>query len=241
MTLTILDEDGNEIQRFTGADVPASAGVNRFVWGMLYPNATASKEESGLTPLENPTPRPPLAPPGVYQVKLTVGDAELSQSFEVLIDPRIEASNEDLQTQFELHVHILEALTDTNAAIDRLKGLRRQVDGWVERAKGNEGESRVDQEARAINQKLDEVEPHLTRVIGSNPMNLPPKGLDAKLAALTSVVSNADFAPTSQAYEVFDDLKSRVDAQLAALNRVETEDLPLFQTLLKELDLPLIA
>ena len=36
-------------------------------------------------------------------------------------------------------------------------------------------------------------------------MNLPPKGLDAKLAALTSVVSNADFAPTRQAYEVFDD------------------------------------
>ena len=72
-------------------------------------------------------------------------------------------------------------------------------------------------------------------------MNLPPKGLDAKLAALTSVVSNADFAPTRQAYEVFEELKSRVDAQLAALKQVEREDLPRFQALLRELNVPLIA
>ena len=241
VTLSIMDGDGNEIRCFAGEDVPASQGMNRFVWDMHYPNARESKEGSGLTPLENPTPRPPLAPPGVYQVKLTVGDVEATQSFEVLIDPRIEASSDDLQAQFDLHQRILEVVTDTNAAIDRLKGLRRQVNGWAEKAKGGEGEGRVSDDARAINQKLDEVEPHLTRVIGPNPMNLPPKGLDAKLAALTSVVSNADFAPTRQAYDVFEELKSRVDVQLAALKQVETEDLPRFQSLLKELNVPLIA
>ena len=236
-----MDGESNEIRCFAGKEVPASAGMNRFVWDMLYPNAQESKEGSGLTPLENPTPRPPLAPPGVYQVKLTVGDVEAMQSFEVLIDPRIEASNDDLQAQFDLHQRILEVVTDTNAAIDRLKGLRRQVNGWAEKAKGSEGEGRVSDDARAINQKLDEVEPHLTRVIGPNPMNLPPKGLDAKLAALTSVVSNADFAPTRQAYDVFEELKSRVNVQLAALEQVETQDLPRFQSLLRELNVPLIA
>ena len=241
VTLSIMDEDGNEIRCFAGNEVPTSAGMNRFVWDMLYPNAQESKEGSGLTPLENPTPRPPLAPPGVYQVKLAVGDVEATQSFEVLIDPRIEASSDDLQAQFDLHQRILEVVTDTNAAIDRLKGLRRQVNGWAEKAKGSEGEGRVSDDARAINQKLDEVEPHLTRVIGPNPMNLPPKGLDAKLAALTSVVSNADFAPTRQAYDVFEELKSRVNVQLAALEQVETQDLPRFQSLLRELNVPLIA
>ena len=72
-------------------------------------------------------------------------------------------------------------------------------------------------------------------------MKLPPKGLDAKLAALSAVVSNADYAPTQQAYEVFQHLKSQVDIQLAALNHIDNDALPRFQSLLKELDVPLIT
>ena len=240
-TLTFLDADGNEIKRYSGEDVPSAAGMNRFVWDMLYPNARAATIGAGLTPQENPSARPPFSPPGTYQAKLTVGDVQLTQSFEVLIDPRIEAAREDLQAQFDLHTQILDSLTGTNTAIDRLRGIRSQVDAWTERAAGHEGAAPVAEAAAAIKDKLAGIEPHLTRVMGTNPMYLPPKGLDAKLAALTSVVSNADYAPTRQAYDVFESLKSRVDDQLAALDQVETHDLPRFQTLLKELNVPLVV
>ncbi len=240
-SLTFLDAEGKEIKRYSGEDVPSAAGMNRFVWDMLYPNARAATIGAGLTPQENPAARPPFAPPGTYQVKLAVGDETLTQTFEVLIDPRIEATKEDLQAQFDLHTQILDALTETNAAIDRIRRTRSQVESWAERAAGHEGAARVAGAAATINAKLADIEPHLTRVIGSNPMYLPPKGLDAKLAALTSVVSNADYAPTQQAYDVFEDLKSRVAVQLAALNRLVTDDLPQFHTLLKELNLPLIT
>ncbi len=239
--IIVLNEDGNEIKRFSGKDVPASAGMNRFVWDLHYPNALEAGEGTGLTPQENPTPRPPLAPPGAYKVKLTAGDVEQTENFEVLIDPRIEATAEDLQAQFQLHLRVLGSLAETNAAIDRLRGIRSQVEAWADRAKGNDGEGRVAEAADAINQKLSAIEPHLTRVIGPNPMRLPPKGLDARLAALSSVVSNADYAPTRQAYDVFESLKSRVGAQLAVLEQVETHDLPHFHSLLKELNVPLIT
>ena len=85
--ITVLDEDGKEIKRFSGKDVPVSAGMNRFVWDLHYPNAPEARKGAGLTPQENPTPRPPLAPPGTYKVKLTVGDVEQTENFEVLIDP----------------------------------------------------------------------------------------------------------------------------------------------------------
>ncbi len=239
--LTFLDNDGNVIKRFSGSDVPSSKGMNRFVWDMLYPNARPATVGAGLTAQENPAPRPPFAPPGVYQVKMTVGDVELTRSFQVLIDPRIEATEEDLQAQFALHTKVLDALSDTNAAIDRLRGIRSQVNAWAKRAAGQKGADRVAEAAATINDKLAAIEPHVTRVIGPNPMYLPPKGLDAKLAALTSVVSNADYAPTKQAHDVFKSLKSRLDSQLAALEQVETQYLPSFQSLLKELNLPLIA
>ncbi len=240
-TLTFLDADGSEITRFSGKSVPSEAGMNHFVWDMLYPNARLATIGASLTAQENPSPRPPFAPPGVYQVKLTTGDVELTQAFEILIDPRIEATREDLQAQFDLHTIIIDALTQTNDAIDRLRNIRIQVNSWTERAEGREGAARVTDAAAAINEKLATIEPHLTRVIGPNPMYLPPKGLDAKLAALTSVVSNADYAPTRQAYDVFDDLNSRLHVQLEALSHVESEYLPKFQTLIKELNIPLIS
>ncbi len=42
----------------------------------------------------------PLAPPGTYQVRLTVGDQTLTQPFTLVKDPRVTASDADLQTQF---------------------------------------------------------------------------------------------------------------------------------------------
>jgi hypothetical protein len=236
--LTFLNDDGQEIESFSGT---GEAGLNRFVWDLRYPNAREAKVGAGLTAQENPGPKAPLAPPGSYRVRLTVGDRTFAESFEVLKDPRIEATIEDLTAQFDLHTQVLDALSETNAAVDRLRNVRLQVEGWVQRAADRPGGDAVAQAAQSLDQRLYAVESRLTRVIGPNSLNLPPKGLDLKLAALTSVVGAADFAPTRQSYEVFDDLKARVDAALSALRKVVDVDLAGFLSLVKELEVPLIA
>ena len=81
----------------------------------------------------------------------------------------------------------------------------------------------------------------LTRVVGPNPLNLPPKGLDLKLAALTSVVATSDFAPTRQSYDVFSDLEARVDSEMAKLQEVLDIDLGAFLSLIGKLDVPIIV
>ena len=236
--LTFLNDDGQEIESFSGT---GEAGLNRFVWDLRYPNAQDAKVGAGLTAQENPGPKAPLAPPGTYRVRITVGDQTLTESFEVLKDPRIEATVEDLRAQFELHIQIRDLLSETNAAVDLLRNVRLQVEGWVRQAAGRPGEDAVARAAQSLDQRLYGVESRLTRVIGPNSLNLPPKGLDLKLAALTSVVGAADFAPTRQSYEVFDDLKARVDAALSALREVVDVDLAGFLSLVKELEVPLIA
>ena len=70
-------------------------------------------------------------------------------------------------------------------------------------------------------------------------LNLPVK-LNRKLAELTAVVANADFAPTEQAYQVFDYLSGDIDQQLVALRQVVNEDVVHFGNLVRDLDIPFI-
>ena len=71
----------------------ADAGVNRFVWNLRLPGAPRV-EAADLEPWHRDDG--PMVVPGSYQVRLTVDDQSLTQSFEVVPDPRIAAGPEDL-------------------------------------------------------------------------------------------------------------------------------------------------
>ena len=68
-----------------------------------------------------------------------------------------------------------------------------------------------------------------------------PARLNRKLAELTAVIANADFAPTQQTYQVFDYLSADIDQQLGALQQVLDEDVAQFANLVRDLDIPAIA
>ena len=67
-------------------EVPAEAGVNRFVWDLSHAGADIipkARLDGG-----NPTIGP-LVSPGIYKVKVTIDGKVLSGNVEVLMDPRI--------------------------------------------------------------------------------------------------------------------------------------------------------
>ena len=65
--------------------------------------------------------------------------------------------------------------------------------------------------------------------------------MNAKLAALSGFVDSADAAPTKQAYDAFDDLSARIDAQLTRLRDVLATDLASVNRLIRESDVPPIT
>ncbi len=94
--ISLLDADGNELRTYSstaenGDKLPVRAGANRLIWDLRTQQPT---EVSGDTSsnrmvnmmMMNATPK---VPPGQYQVKLTANGVEQTQSFELLIDPRI--------------------------------------------------------------------------------------------------------------------------------------------------------
>ena len=249
VTLTFLDANGDEIKTYSSKEVeeedsgdprvPADAGMNRFDWNLRYPGASTvpgDKTTDGVG-------RGPLAPPGSYQVRLTVGDQAQAQSFEMVKDPRVDATQEDFDAQFALLLQIRDKLSETHDNINKIRSTRSQVSEWAKRAEGTAAQDAVSDAADGLKAKLDEIERTLiqTEYKGARDRLHMPIRLNAKLAGLMPVVSVGDYRPPQQAYAVLDHFGELLDTQFAALQGVLDEDLDEFQNLLAELEIPAIV
>jgi hypothetical protein len=256
VTLSFCDADGQPIRSFSSRAVnelptsagpkeprlPTAVGLNRFVWNLRYPDArgvpgdaTTERSLSG-----------PLAPPGTYQVRLSAGGETYTASFEVRKDPRVVATPADFEAQFSLLMRIRDKLSDTHDAINRLRSIRQQVQEWVRRAEalsaGGSAAEAVSQAANGLKEELAAIEDELIQSrarLAQDQLNFPTR-LNAKLAALTSVVASADGAPTRQSYDVFHDLSNRIDQQLIRLQAVVERGVAAFNDLIRQSALPAI-
>ena len=163
VTLSFLEAQGQLIKRFSSEAVnnqpsaatakeprvPAEEGMNRFVWNLRYPDAHGvpgdATTERSLTG--------PLAPPGTYQVQLSVGGQTYTASFELRKDPRVAATQADFEAQFDLLLRIRDKLSETHDAINWLRSIRQQVEDWARRVErgsqrtgGRGGEQRGDRD-----------------------------------------------------------------------------------------------
>ena len=233
--LTIVDSAGKVIKSFSSksADTPkdevtlaVKAGLNRFVWDMRYPDAVKVQND----PTTEKAATGPRAAPGNYGVQLTVGEETHEAAFTILVDPRMAVSPADLDAQFSLWQQINEKISATHGAINKTRNIRRQLDGWIERAGDNQ---QIVDAARALQEKLTTVEQALiqTDAKSSNDRLRLPARLNTKLIGLISIVAAADARPPEQAYQVFGHLGSQVDEQLALLDGIIGDDLIAFNDL----------
>jgi hypothetical protein len=261
VSIEVFDANGKSIRKYTSAlavsDAPrpagedfvvfgggsvrvsAEAGLNRFVWDMRYPEATGFP---GMILWAGGT-NGPRAVPGKYTVKLTVGEQTFSQAFEFKKDPRLTTSVADLQKQFDLLIKIRDKFTETGEAITRIRDVRRQVDDLVRRVKDLPEAKPVADAAKALNAKMTKIEEELYQTknqSNQDPLNFPIR-LNNKLAALGGTVADGDYAPTDQSYVVYDDIVARIDAQLKALTAVMSVDLPAFNKLVRDQNIPAVV
>jgi photosystem II stability/assembly factor-like uncharacterized protein len=208
VTLTILDEHGNELRSFD--DLKSKAGVNRHLWNMRLPGVPDVTTD--LTTWDRPDG--PLSLAGSYQARLSVDGETQTQPFVIEPDPRIETGAADLQDQFEFLQQVLAKLAQTNATIDAVAELRAQAAHWEQRGKADGAESVVN-EAQAVQEQCDAILPKLIDVY-IHQSQLWPSGLHEKWNALFESADSADKAPPQQARDVYgklsDDLQACVDA-----------------------------
>ncbi len=216
---------------------PAKAGLNTFAWNLRYPDAV---EVEGAVLWDGNT-RGPIAPPGIYTINLTIGVQTLTQPLEIVADPRFATSPEEIRAQFDLSIRLRNALSEAHTAVNTIRSVRSQIDASTARAKEAGDAPQVEDAANSLRQRLTAIEDELIQSkskSNQDPLNYPIR-LNNKIAALASSI-DIEFPLTDQVPTVFEQLRSELDVQLAALRGVIDNDVPAFNAMVAELALPAV-
>ncbi|MBG10671.1 MAG: glycosyl hydrolase [Gammaproteobacteria bacterium] len=245
LSLEFLTAGGESIRTFsTDAEEDADkitgtkAGFNRFVWDMRYPDAEGF---DGLIMWAGNLTGPKVVP-GTYQLRIRHANYNETRTFEILADPRISASQEDMQAQFDFLLVANQKLTETHQAIKRLRKIRNQIDTVVRPLEDRAGYESLKDRATFIKDELKSIEEALYQTqneSNQDPLNYPIR-LNNKLASVNRLVNSGSFRPTDQSVAVRDGLISDIDAELAHLARVIEDELPRFNNLVREQAIPAI-
>src|SRR5712692_4488849 len=141
-TLEILDAQGKVVRHLSNKEkkegeqppewpdrvertktIPANEGANRFAWDLRYddPVQVPGAFYSGNGP------KGPLALPGEYQVKLTVGGKSQAAALHLGIDPRTKGAEAALQKQFTLSMQVNNRISQLHQAVNEIRDVKSQI------------------------------------------------------------------------------------------------------------------
>ena len=225
-----LDPDDKKPEKQLKPD----AGLNRFVWDLRYEEA---RRVPGYYLWEySAGARGPVAVPGHYQVRLTVGSQTQTADLELKLDPRVKVTQADLEAQFNLLIQTRDELSRVYDTVNQIQDVRSQLAGLKRRLPENAGSKNIVTAADALEKKLVAVrEAFLNLDISANEDSLAyPPQLDAKLAFLAMDAGSADSAPTEAEQRQFQKLKRESGELLAKWDDLQRRDLAAFQKMAAE-------
>jgi hypothetical protein len=178
----------------------------------------------------------PVAVPGKYQVRLTLGTQTQTLPLEVKLDPRVKVSQSDLEQQLALLLQIREQLNLVNDTVNQIEDVRSQLANLKRRLPENAEAKVVSTSADDLDKKLVTLRDNLINLtISANEDSLAyAPQLDAKLAFLAMHVRSADSAPTESEQQEFAKLKQQSEALQARWSELQRSDLAAFQKLTSE-------
>ncbi|HEV8612207.1 MAG TPA: glycosyl hydrolase, partial [Gemmatimonadales bacterium] len=189
--------------------VPARAGMNRFSWNLRAEDAQGF---TGMIFWAGGTTGP-VIPPGSYSVRVTAGDQSETQTFQVLKDPRGNATQADLDAQYAFALQVRDKTTEANNAVRTIRNLKAQLADRRAQAGTRGGGTALEKLAATAEAQLSAVEEEIYQVknrSGQDPLNYPIR-LNNQLAALAGVAASAEARPTAQSYEVFKLLSAQLE------------------------------
>lgn len=259
VTLEILDSHGKLMRKFSSKKpaegpspeeeefgfsrpseaLPAEAGLNRFVWNLRTEAPASVPGTFGW----GGRPSGVIVAPGSYQLKLTVAGKASTANVELSKDPRISATQADLEKQAEFATRIRDRVGAGDETVNQIRSVRSQLDALKKRLAADPSAKPVIEAADALTKKMNAIEEKIIQPkskSGEDALNFPIQVAD-QLTDLQGTVESADTAPTASTLVVFDELNSRLDLQLTAWKSLQSGDLAALNALIQKSSIPTIA
>ena len=257
--IEILDASGSVIRKYSSTEaqpleepldpddkkpekeLKPEAGLNRFVWDLRHEDA---HRVPGYYLWEyGAGAHGPVAAPGHYQVRLTMGAQTQTAPLELKLDPRVSVSQGDLEQQVSLLLQIREDLNRVYDTVNQIQDVRSQLAGLKRRLPQDASVKTIAVSADDLEKKLVAVRDQFVNLdISANEDSLAyPPQLDAKLAYLAMDVGTADSAPTEAEQLQFEKLKRQSAELLRQWSELQRGDLAAFQKLTAERSLSTVV
>lgn len=229
ITLEITDASGRLVRRFSSDDKPLAvdtskinppeywirpfqplknrAGMQRFVWDLLYPNPPSDQYDLPISAIYADTPWTPQGPavlPGIYTLKLTVDGKDYVQRLTVRMDPRVKTSPLGLKQQFDLSMQAYYGIAKARTLADETRKLIADLE------KSDPNSPSVGKLKAILNG--ENPRPGTPVIVAQMPLSRLP----GAFTQLLDLLQDADVAPSSQAVAAARDLQM-------ALLRIETQ------------------
>ena len=253
--LEILGATGSPIRT---EELRAVEGLNRASWDLLYDGP--DQPELRTTPPDNPhiweeprfqdkdtrpivhwgiqgpQTRGPIASPGVYTARLTLGDQVVEQPFEVVKDPYLDAPEADLEASTATQVRIRDDLDRTVDVINRLEVMRKQIQDQLA---AHDGHRDLTGPLAELDDKLMDVELNLitrTEMHSDDKWYVEAYGVYLNLVWLSGevglgagdVAGGAEHRPTDASLAVLDMIEARLNDTEHAFRQALDEDVATF-------------
>jgi photosystem II stability/assembly factor-like uncharacterized protein len=212
-----------------------AAGLNRTAWNLEYLGPTTFP---GMV-LWGATTSGPAAPPGDYQVRLTVDGKSQTQPLVVKRHPLRTTSDADLQEQFNLAIQIRDKVSEANNAVILIRNIKQQVNERLDKSK----DPQLADVGGRLTANLSAVEEAIYQVknrSNQDPLNFPIR-INNRIASLLRAVNTGDGKPIASIQPIFQDLVGELKVQTDALHKVLATDVPAFNRETTRLELGAIV
>jgi photosystem II stability/assembly factor-like uncharacterized protein len=191
-----------------------TAGLNRFVWDLRYPEPRTMPYSyygnlldyveytlaDHAIPGETPRVQPPgpLAVPGKYSVALTVGGKTYRQELTVVLDPRVHVPPADLVQQLDTEKSISAQMAATSDGYYQVAALRAAIADRQKALAGKPEAKEAADAAKALDDKAALVQNGNRTELGLGPLN-------RELARLAVMIESGDARPAAPLEEGVND------------------------------------
>jgi photosystem II stability/assembly factor-like uncharacterized protein len=230
LALEFYTADGQRIRSYSThpdkeameGSLEVKPGMNVFNWNMRYPGA---KTFEGMI-LWWATTSGPVAVPGTYEVRLVKNGEEMRQGFDLMKDPRVSASQEDLQAQFDFLIQVRDKLSETHEAIIKLRKARKQIREVLNKSEDSVlmemGQAMID-EMTTIEKRLYQTQNESAQ----DPLNFPIR-LNNKLGHLASLAGVGSNRPTDSMVAFYKEVTNEIQKELDRLEVIFTDEVERF-------------
>ena len=183
------DMSTNRVEYIVDNSLSTDIGLNRYRWDMTEAGPWHKDEDRRYK-------NGPLAPPGDFTIRLTVGDEQMEQSFQLLMDPRLEqqVSIAEVTEQVTLHRQVKELFAEARRTLDDLETEKKAL------AKNKE--QTAEEKERTI-----EVEELIAQLKTKEGIYELPQLVD-QISYLYNLLGDTDQMPGQDAFDRYEELKS---------------------------------